>query len=813
MKNLLLSLICMLLFAFQSHAQTGTTLKGKIQDANGGPLIGATVKVVGTKLITVTKSDGMFQILNVPKGEQTIEVSYIGFETQTSKVTIGDQTLPDLSIAMTEASTMIDEVVISGSRKAEKLTETPATIEVINAETISQMPSMTAGELLSRQKGVDYFRAGVVGHGINVRGFNSNFNAKNLQMTDGRLSTLIATGLPLGPMNTTVKEDIEQVELVLGPNAALFGPNAHNGLLNTITKDPRKHEGTTIAMNVGNQSMFSTRLRHAEKVSDKFAYKVTAEYSRGEEFEYVDSVYLTPTNPVEELDLDRNFEFLRGEASVIYSPIDDMDLSLNYGGSNSTYLAPTNVGRNQIVDWQVHYLQAKLNYKGFFAQVYHTISKTDKTYSISDYTKGYYGGIGAGLSEAEARAAAFESAKFVDDSKRWNAEVQYNKEIGMFNFVVGGQWQRDMANSHGTYLLDKDENDYITIDQTGVYGQAEMKLPTGTKFVAAVRADNHQVYGFNVLPKAALVQTFGKNSVRLTYGQGIAAPTILNMYGDLFGGLILGNAEGFTMEDGSMVEKQKVERLQTIELGYKGQPIKNKLFIDANAYYNMSENFLSPVTNIGVASKRGNEPIENVQSGYDAWQGLVFTYVNFGQFDTYGFDLGVNYYFSDKLSATLNYSYFGYEIDENNIEDNDFNKDGVVNSLDLLINAPTNKASMGINYHGNKFFGTIFSRWVQEYDYFSSYQIAAKTQDLVYRGVPVVENARSANAFNYGPLGGFITFDISAGYKINDHLTVAGMVTNLFNTEMREFTAAPPTGRLFSLEVKYNIPGFIGKNN
>ncbi|PWJ44736.1 TonB-dependent receptor [Sediminitomix flava] len=810
MKRLVFFTI-LLLSASMLQAQDLATLEGKINEKNtNSSLIAATIVLEELNKGATTDLNGSFKIVDIPAGSYTLKVSSVGFETISQKIEFKAGENKTLNFSLEEETTLIEELVISGTRKAEKLTETPATIEVIGFEQIDELPALNPGELLARQKGVDFFRAGVVGTGINVRGFNSNFNAKNLQVTDGRFSSLIATGLPLGPLNTVIKEDIEQVELVLGPNAALFGPNAHNGLMNTITKDPRKYEGTTIAFNAGNQKMFSSRLRHAEKVNEKFAYKVTAEYSRGEEFEYIDSVYLSPTNPVEELDLNRDFEFFRGEASMIYSPVEDMDITFNYGGSNSTYLAPTNVGRNQIKDWQVHYAQAKFSYKGLFAQVYHTISKTDATYSISDYTKQYYGAIGRGLSEQDARAFALDpavGALFIDDSKRWNAELQYNRDILGVDVTVGAQWQRDMANSHGTYLLDENEDDFITIDQVGAYAQAEKKFDNGLKLVGALRADNHQVYGFNLLPKAAVVKTFGANSVRLTYGQGIAAPTILNMYGNLFGGLILGNAEGFTLEDGSMIEKQRVEKLQTIELGYKGQPVKNKLFVDANVYYNISRDFLSPVTSIGVANKMGDQNVADVQSAYAAFNGLVFTYINFGEFNTHGADLGINYYFTDEFSTSFNYSYFGYEIDESNLE-NDFNKDGTVNKLDLLVNAPNHKASLALNYSGKKFFGSIFTRWVEAYDYFSSYQIAAETQDLTYRGVPVVEGARSANAFNYGPLGGFTTFDISAGYRFNETFTASAMVSNVFDTEMREFTAAPPTGRLISLELKINLPSY-----
>ncbi|MGB5929789.1 MAG: TonB-dependent receptor, partial [Cyclobacteriaceae bacterium] len=374
-----------------------------------------------------------------------------------------------------------------------------------------------------------------------------------------------------------------------------------------------------------------------------------------------------------------------------------------------------------------------------------------------------------------------------------------------FFYTIGAQYQRDMANSHGTYLLDENEDDYITIDQLGVYAQFDYKFDGGFKITGAFRGDNHEVYGFNFLPKVGLVYSGDFGGVRLTYGKGIAAPTILNMYGDLFSGLILGNAEGFTLADGSTIDKQTVEKLQTIEVGYKGAVVKKKLFVDANAYYNISEDFLSPVTVVGVTTKRGDTPIEDVQSGFGAYGGLVATYVNFGKFNTYGFDLGVSYFFSEELSATLNYSYFGYDTDEDDLE-NDFNNDGVVNKLDLLVNAPNNKASLALNYVGDKWFGSLFSRWVQEFDYFSSFQIAAETQDLVYRGVPIVEDARSGDSWNYGPLGGFVTFDASLGYKFNDTFRLSGQVTNVFDTEQREFTAAPPTGRLYSMELRVDLP-------
>lgn len=805
-------------------AQTGI-VKGKITSTDGESLIGASVQIKDSSTGTITDIDGTYS-LSVEAGTHTILVSFVGFGDAEGSVTVkaGEEVEKDFVLTV---GTELDMVVVSGSKKPEKLTESPATIETIHAREIEEYAGNPA-ELLARQKGVDYFRAGIATPAFNIRGFNSNFNSKNLQVTDGRYSTLVATGLPFGPLSTTIKEDIERIEVILGPNATLYGPNAHNGLMNTITKDPRTSQGTTIVLNPGvsgdGNSYFSGRLRHAQVLSEKFAFKVMGEYTTATEFEFSDSVYIDRVGGLDslgnaipdgtkegynEFELDPGVTFLRAEAGLYFNPVKDFDIIFNTGYSNSNYLSPTNVGRNQIKDWSINYYQLRFSGKHWFAQAYYTISQTDSTYSIDQRTKNYYAAFDAGASHEDARQSSYgNGALFQDDSRRLNAEAQYNNNFGKLSVISGVQYQMDKANSLGSYLLDGDGS--IDISQFGGYAHLTYEFGGGWRALAAARADNHEVYGFNFVPKFGILNIGKQGTWRLTYGQGIAAPTILNMYGDLFAGLILGNAEGFTLSDGTKIEKQKVEKLQTIELGYRGQVVENKLFIDANAYYNISKDFLSPLTIIGVTTHRGDTPIDKVQSGYGIWGGLVGTYINFGEVNTYGFDFGAQYYINPNLSASFNYSYFGYAVDEENPE-NDFNNDGTVNFLDILVNAPTHKAGAGLNYSSEKFFGGVYARWVQAYDYFSSFQIASQTHEgLTYRGVPIVEDARSADTYNYGPLGGFVTVDLSAGYRINEKFTVSAAANNLFNQELREFTASAPTRGLYTLELKVNLPA-LGK--
>ena len=68
--------------------------------------------------------------------------------------------------------TELDEVVVSSSKRPEKLTESPATIETVYAREILEYAGNPA-ELIARQKGIDYFRAGIATPAFNIRGFNS----------------------------------------------------------------------------------------------------------------------------------------------------------------------------------------------------------------------------------------------------------------------------------------------------------------------------------------------------------------------------------------------------------------------------------------------------------------------------------------------------------------------------------------------------------------------------------------------------------------------------------------------------------------
>lgn len=839
-----LSIMLLLLVGAVQFALAQTTIRGKVTDkTTGQPLVGATVTLKGTTNAVATNDNGDFTLITEKAGPHVLVASYVGYADMTMTVAGSEA-----SFALNASNGMGDEVVVTASKRPQKITDAPASISLITAKDLEQSASFNIGELASKIQGVEFVRTGVNGVGFNARGFNNAFNAKILQMTDGRNSMMAGgSGLPVGIMNTIIKEDVERLEIVLGPNSALYGPNAHNGIANTLTKDPRKYQGTTVVVGAGNQEVFSGRFRHATKINNKWAYKLTGEFTSGLDFNFRDSVYAGgtfygPAVAIPEKN-DRRFRHIRGEAHVYYSITPKSDLIVSYGGSTNNFLSVNNVGRNQIQDWKFSYLQARYVSPRFFATVYNTWTNVGTSYGIPGYTRDFWNRTHSTITdptnplfpvvgrlfpdEAEAFALRLGN-RFKEESRRLNAEAQYNyefKKVGL-NVVAGASYQKDNPNTFGTSLADAQQK--IEVTQYGGVLQLEKTLPAQIKLYASGRLDHHSVFGNLFAPKVGLVKSINGGAFRLTWGKAYAAPIILFQSASVFG-LVFGNGDGVRYTPNgantstvAVTQKLVPEEINTWELGYKGK-IGKKLYLDVNGYYGNSVNFLSPALTVGGrALSVGSIPIPaaglllpGTVNAQGVLSGAAFsTYFNYGEVASYGVDLGVNYYFTDHLSLGVKYSWFGSDITDDNIK-NDANRDGFVSAEERSMNAPRNRVAGTLSFANlakGKMFVNLSARWVQEYDFYSGNQIGtaagAGRRGVVFGGInPLTNQPRNyIKNFNWGALGGFTTIDISAGYRFNPSVSLGVGVSNLFDVEMREFVGSPSIGRLFSAELKVHIP-------
>jgi outer membrane receptor for ferrienterochelin and colicins len=805
------------LFTNIAYAQTG--IEGHVLDEQGLPLADVNVFVEKTNKGTSTNLEGYF-FLELEDGTYTVLISSVGYKTHSIRLEI-DREVVDLGeIHLISTYHLMNELVVSGSRILQRITESPAAIDLINAEQFENFIG-SPEELFALQKGVDFSRQGNFWGSISIRGFNSSFNQKMLLLDDNRIAN-VRIRTPVGPLSPFVKEDIERVEIVLGPSSALYGPNCLNGLFNTLSKSPFDYPGTDLVLGAGSNQVRNLRLRHALKINKRWAYKITFEHLSGAEENFTDSVYISTAGVLEgkaEVGLDRNVLFLKGLAAAFYKPTDNSEIGINYAFNETNGI--NGAGRNNVSGWLNSSLQVTYSSPKWFVQLYKTWIKLDQGINTRLRTSIYYALLRNGQSEQDALKNSGEDSrvKFEEDSYRHNGEIQYNNDWRNLSFVAGAQYQKEVAFSNNTYFLDEDGP--IRLYQLGVYGQVVYAFKeTGIKLIATARGDNHSLFGFNFLPRAGVTFTKNQSTWRLTWGEGYSTPTLINTYMTFAAGTTLGNSDGFTLSDGSKINPIGPETIKTLEAGYKSILIKRKLFLDIDAYYNWAENLISQPVNIvpmgtdggPVVTHRGTRPIKDFTEGLPGTNdpgASIFTPVNFGKTNTYGFDVGVNYYLSDKYSLTLNYSFVDYSLDRTDLA-NDVNQDGKVTDMDMSINTPKNKVSSAFNVRINKFHGSLFARWVQKYDFFSARNVAAATNpDNIYNGSPVIEGQRvglqSQNAqWNYGPLGGLF-LSVNSNYQVTDMLNLGIFVNNILGRGNYEFVASAPVETTFGFEIKVSL--------
>ncbi len=173
---------------------------------------------------------------------------------------------------------LFDATVVSASRTSEKLRNAPAAIYVLTQEDISRSGATSIPEVLRLVPGVQVSRINAQSWAISVRGFNNDLSNKLLVLIDGReVYDHLFSGV-YWDLQDTALEDIDRIEVIRGPGAALWGANAVNGVINVITKASGKTQGRMLSVIAGNQDRAITTGRYGGKLGKNGHYRIYGKY-------------------------------------------------------------------------------------------------------------------------------------------------------------------------------------------------------------------------------------------------------------------------------------------------------------------------------------------------------------------------------------------------------------------------------------------------------------------------------------------------------------------------------------------------------
>ena len=225
-------------------------VKGHVKDAQGEPIIGATVRVANTQTATITDFDGDFN-LTANQGADIV-ITYVGYQTTTVKAA------PNLEITLQDDAALLNEVVVIGYGRAKKNDLTGA-VTAIKPDELSHGLQTSADDMLSgKVAGLNIVSEGGApgaGSKIRIRG-GSSLSASNdpLYVVDGlQLDPAGISGMnPLASINPN---DIESFTVLKDASAtAIYGSRASNGVIIITTKKGRAGQKAKVSYN-GNVSI------------------------------------------------------------------------------------------------------------------------------------------------------------------------------------------------------------------------------------------------------------------------------------------------------------------------------------------------------------------------------------------------------------------------------------------------------------------------------------------------------------------------------------------------------------------------------
>ncbi len=500
--------ILLLLFSISpAAAQETGSLAGRVASDDGTALLGANIVAEGDAIEglrgTTSDGEGAFRIDGLPPGVYEVTASFLGYESVTTAgvaVRSGETTRLDLGLAAT--TLMGDQVVVSASRKQEKLLDAPASISVVELDEIMNRPALSATDYIKDLAGVDQAKVGVSQSSTVIRGFNRTFTGSLLQMVDNRIARIASLRLNMGAAIPLTSEDIQRIEVVRGPGSALYGPNSANGVMHIVTRSPIGSEGNALSLYGGERSLRKAAFRHASSVDGKIGFKVSGEYTKAREWEFDD--------PAEVIARDYDNERLLGEIRIDLRPTDDLSIIGSAGYSRIKAIQMTGQGAAQAVDWSTRFFQARTQYKGWFAQIFLNMNNAGDTKLLRT------------------------TQPIVDTSRLTVMQLQHNFGLGdRQQFTYGADVLLTRPNTGNTTHGQFEDND--NLDEYGLYLQSETTLNDQVSLMLAGRLDEHSKIEDPVFsPRAALViKPSPESTLRLTYNRAFGTPSSVHYFLDL----------------------------------------------------------------------------------------------------------------------------------------------------------------------------------------------------------------------------------------------------------------------------------------
>ena len=525
-------------------------ISGKVVDSENQEAIpGANVIVVGSNTGAVADFNGNFTLNTSAEFPLTIEVSYVGYSSQSLEVVSQDQEI----VISLDFGQNLNEVVISASRRSEKILDAPASVSIISTQDIENTANVNDPvRNLINIPGLQFQQQSANSINFEMRAGSGVFGTSVFPILDYRFLQSPASGSFFAFQSGLSNLDIERIEIVRGAASALYGPGVESGVVHFFSKKAIDKPGTSVELIGGNLSTLQGAIRHAYANDKKtFGFKINAQYKKGDEFsldpvedaQFLGAINAATANGIfqptvrnnridpaaasnqvlsrSDIDPDgdgnaylNEYETFMANAHLEFRPNDKTDAVISGGINSGNGLINQSQGPGYAAG-NDYWGQARIRSGGFFGQL---------SYTAND-----------GGSENAPFYLYLTAQRIITKRSALDVQLQYSFDTENFldsNFTFGADYRDIGADSENTLFgINDGSNDYINY---GVYGQGTSRFSDKLDLTYALRYDKlNFVDKGKIAPRIALVfKPNAKNSFRLTYNEAVFGPSALETYVD-----------------------------------------------------------------------------------------------------------------------------------------------------------------------------------------------------------------------------------------------------------------------------------------
>lgn len=574
-RNVCLVLCC--LMAISASAQR--IVSGTVFDENKEPLMGATVSVKEkTTIGTTTDAQGKYTLTLPDNKEHTLQVSYMGYVSQTRKIVVGKT--GKIDFILKEDALSLETVVVTGTRTPKLLKDVPIVTRVITADEIKKVDATHIGDLLQAElPGIEFSYSMDQQVSLNMQGFGGN---AVLFLVDGE--RLAGETLDNVDYNRLNMDNVERIEIVKGAASSLYGSNAVGGVVNMISKTSTEpwavningrygayndqRYGGTIGFNAGKFNSV-TNIQHTQVDAKDLAEGKTDEETENWAFKKVYG--------------DKTWNF---KERLVYTANDQLKLTARTG----YYFRE----REKSASTTDRYRSFSGGVKGNYT--FDKNNDLEVAYSFDQYDKSDY---------------LVQTGNDVRDYSNVQHAVRafYNHTFAEKNILtVGGDYMRDYLMSY--QFADNGNKHQYTVD---AFAQFDWNPTDNFNVITGLRFDYYSDADINhVSPKLGLMYKIGNCSLRGSYAGGFRAPTLKEMY------------MNFDMASIFMIYGNPNLKAETSHnFSLSAEYIKGRYNLTVTGFYNMVDNRITTawsevlkgqvymnISNIDIAGAEANASVK-----------------------------------------------------------------------------------------------------------------------------------------------------------------------------------------------------------